>query len=60
VDREIAASSSAVNVSSAAVAEVLPLSPDKASEGVAVTVVVLGAYAREPKCGVSITLNKGV
>ena len=60
MDREIAASSSAVNVSSAAVAEVLPLSPDKASEGVAVTVVVLGAYAREPKCGVSITLNKGV
>jgi len=50
VDRDTTASSLAANVSSiavaVAVAEVLPLDPDN---GVAITVVVLDAYAREPK-----------
>jgi len=57
VDRDITASSSAANISSVAAAEVLPLNPGK---GVAVTVVVLDASAGEPKCEVSIMLNKGV
>ena len=46
MDRDTTASGLAANVSSVAAAEVLPLDPDN---GVAITVVVLGAYAREPK-----------
>jgi len=57
VDRDTWASSSVANVSSTAVAEVLP---HKTWESVVVPVAVLDAFAEEPKCKVSTVLNNGV